>query len=505
VDSEGKIDTLNVALGESSLEVDGTLAEIFDPKDRISTSFIESNQNLWKIEPNSASYFEMDDELLTQSFFEVISRGISMPEKLTEEELDPDWIEALPDEEFSEFKSLLENYSVEFASRALVINGLVYGIFFDSGQTILIEMSPDSEFTSPHFETSLASFSYICWGSRTSGTDSFFLLQSQSGVYYIFGDLDDRDNEFYWLPKILTLASAITEFLNFIHSSGNVIWLSRAGMIAAIYDSINGANEEHFLEAHLELPEVYAPAEHYYGLQEYEADLSLNVSDEIIKEIVDSELFALPEGISGKITSGKYCFKTARYAEPEAFHEFEGALICKYDSFAHHSVEDAFREFEAAASALKNRTEAVTKARALLGIEGEDLTYLLSNTKELIKNNPSNERAYWDAYWVLRDKPSIKRLKEAEIQRQLAEDIQNAVAKLRWPKDWEAKFAPVWLTLGGDALTAASWFKKGWTINQIFFLEQLPSVWNGTLTERVRQLNAPDVLDFDYEESWEPH
>jgi len=134
VDSEGKIDTLNVALGESSLEVDGTLAEIFDPKDRISTSFIEANQNLWKIEPNSASYFEMDDELLTQSFFEVISRGISMPEKLTEEELDPDWIEALPEEEFSDFKSLLKNYSVEFASRALVINGFIYGIFYNCGR-----------------------------------------------------------------------------------------------------------------------------------------------------------------------------------------------------------------------------------------------------------------------------------------------------------------------------------------------------------------------------------
>ncbi len=507
VDSEGKIDTLNVDLGESSLEVDGTLAEIFDPRDRISTSFIESNQNLWKIEPNSASFFEMDDELLTQSFFEVISRGISIPEKLAEEELDPDWIEALPEEEFSDFKSLLKNYSVEFASRALVINGFIYGIFYNSGQTILIKMSPDSEFTSPYFATSLASFSIICWGSRVSGTDSFFLLQLETGDYYIFGDLDDRDNEFYWLPKNLTLASAITEFIKFIHSSGNIIDLSRAGMIAAIYDSINGINEQHFLEAHSELSEhdPYSPAEHYYGLQEFEVDLYLNVSTEIIKEILNSELLALPEGISRKISSGEYCFKTAHYADSATFNESELSLIRKYDSFTHHSVEDAFREFEVAARALKNRTEAVTKARALLRIEGEDLTFLLAQTNELIKSDSGNESAYWEAYWVLRDEPSMARLKKAEIQRNLAEEIQHAVEKLHWPKDWAAKFAPVWLSLGGDALTVERWFKKGWTINQIFFLEQLPSGWNGTLTERVRQLNPPDLLDFDFYGSLERH
>jgi hypothetical protein len=99
----------------------------------------------------------------------------------------------------------------------------------------------------------------------------------------------------------------------------------------------------------------------------------------------------------------------------------------------------------------------------------------------------------------------MARLKKAELQRNLAEEIQHAVEKLHWPKDWNAKFAPVWLSLGGDALTAERWNKKGWTINQIFFLEQLPSEWNGTLTERVRQLNAPDLLDFDFYGNLERH
>ena len=219
VDSKGKVDTLTVSLGESALEVDGTLAEIFDPRDSWNTTFFESNQNMWKIEPKTASYFEVDDELLTQSFLEVISRGISMPEYLAEEELDPDWVEALPDEEFSEFKSLFENYAVKFASRALVINGFIYGIFYNSGQTVLIKMDPYSEFTSPHFESSVASLSYICWGSRVSGTDTFFLLQASSGEFYIFGELDDRENNLFWLPQGLTIKNATIEFLNFIQTS----------------------------------------------------------------------------------------------------------------------------------------------------------------------------------------------------------------------------------------------------------------------------------------------
>ena len=96
---------------------------------------------------------------------------------------------------------------------------------------------------------------------------------------------------------------------------------------------------------------------------------------------------------------------------------------------------------------------------------------------------------------MLRDDPSRERLKEAEIQRNLAEEIQNAVEKLHWPKDWKFNYAPVWLSLGGDALTADRWFKKGWTIETILFRQQLPSAWNGTLTERVRLLDAPERLD----------
>ena len=499
VDSKGKVDTLTVSLGESALEVDGTLAEIFDPRDSWNTTFFESNQNMWKIEPKTASYFEVDDELLTQSFLEVISRGISMPEYLAEEELDPDWVEALPDEEFSEFKSLFENYAVKFASRALVINGFIYGIFYNSGQTVLIKMDPYSEFTSPHFESSVASLSYICWGSRVSGTDTFFLLQASSGEFYIFGELDDRENNLFWLPQGLTIKTATIEFLNFIQTSGEVINLSRAGVAATIYDSINGENKEHFLAAHSEFSEhdAYAPAEHYYGLQEFEVDLYLNVSTEIIKEILNSELLMLPEGISRKITSGEYCFKTAHFADPTTFNELEWSVIRKYDSFFHHSIEEAYREYDAAVSSLENRTETVTKARGVLELTSDDdLTYLLTRTKKLIENNPSNEIAYWEAYWVLRDEPSIERLKQAEIQRDLAEEIQTAVEKLHWPKDWTLKYAPVWLSLGGDALTADRWFEKGWTIETILFKEQLPSAWNGTLTERVRQLSAPDLIDF---------
>lgn len=497
VDSSGKVETLTVSLGESALEVDGTLAEIFEPTDSWNTTFFESNQNMWKIEPNTASCFEVDDELLTQSFFEVISRGISIQENIAEEELDPDWVEALPDEEFSEFKSLLENYNVKFASRALIINGFIYGIFYNSGQTILIKMDPESEFTSPYFETSIASLSYICWGSRVSGTDAFFLLQDSTGDYFIFEQLDDRDNEFSWLPQSLTLKEAVIEFLNFIQTSYEVINLSRAGLTAAIFDSINGENKEHFLAAHSELSEHVAPAEHYYGLQEFEVDLYLNVSSEIIKEILNSELLMLPEGISRKITSGEYCFKTAHYADPTTFNELEWSVIRKYDSFFHHSIEEAYREYDAAVSSLENRTETVTKARGVLELTSDDdLTYLLTRTKKLIENNPSNEIAYWEAYWVLRDEPSIERLKQAEIQRKLAEEIQTAVEKLHWPKDWTLKYAPVWLSLGGDALTAEGWFKKGWTIETILFEKQLPSAWNGTLTERVRQLNAPDLIDF---------
>lgn len=273
-------------------------------------------------------------------------------------------------------------------------------------------------------------------------------------------------------------------------------------MAAAIYDSINGENKDHFLAAHSELSEhdSYAPAEHYYGLQEFEVDLYLNVSTEIIKEILNSELLVLPEGISRKITSGEYCFKTAHYADPTTFNELEWSVIRKYDSFIHHSIEEAYREYDAAVSSLENRTETVTKARGVLELtSNDDLTHLLNRTKELIKNNPSQEIAYWEAYWVLRDEPSIERLKQAEIQRDLAEEIQTAVEKLHWPKDWKLKYAPVWLSLGGDALTADRWFEKGWTIETILFKEQLPSAWNGTLTERVRQLRAPDLIDFyDY-------
>ena len=501
VDSKGKVDTLTVSLGESALEVDGTLAEIFDPTDSWNTTFFESNQNMWKIEPKTASYFEVDDELLTQSFLEVISRGISMSEYLAEEELDPDWVEDLPDEEFSEFKSLFENYAVKFASRALVINGFIYGIFYNSGQTVLIKMDPYSEFTSPHFESSVASLSYICWGSRVSGTDTFFLLQASSGEFYIFGELDDRENNLFWLPQGLTIKRAIIEFLNFIQTSGEVINLSRAGLTAAIFDSINGENKEHFLEAHSYLSEndPSASAEHYYGLQEFEVDLSLNnVPTEVIQEIVELELQKLPQGVVQKITSGKYCYETAAYADPTTFNELEFSVIRKYDSFIHHSIEEAYREYDAAAIALENRTEKVAKARELLEIKSDDLTYLLTRTEELIKNNPSQEIAYWEAYWVLRDEPSIERLKQAEIQRNLAEEIQNAVEKLHWPKDWKLKYAPVWLSLGGDALTADSWFKKGWTIETILFEEQLPSAWNGTLTERVRQLSAPDLIGFNW-------
>ena len=498
VNSEGKVDTLNVDLGDSTLEVDGTLAEIFDSRDSWNSTFFELNQNMWKIEPNTASYFEVDDEFLTQSFFEIITNGITEPEKIEEEEVDTDWVEALPEEEFTDFIGLHLNYDVNFASRALIINGFIYGIFYNSGQTILIKMDPDSEFTTPYLETSIASLSYICWGSRTSGTDSFFLLQIETGDYFIFEWLDDRDNEFSWLPENLTINSAVIEFLNFIQTSGEVVNLSRAGMAAAIYDSINGANKEHFLEAHSELSEhdPYASAEHYYGLQEFEVDLNLyNVPTEIMREIVESELRELPNEIAQKITWGEYCFETALYAPPETFNESEWSVIRKYDSFSHHSIEDAYREYDAAASALENRTEEVAKARQLLGIKKDDLTYLLTKTNELIKNNPSNEIAYWEAYWVLRDDPSRERLKEAEIQRNLAEEIQNAVEKLHWPKDWKFNYAPVWLSLGGDALTADRWFKKGWTIETILFRQQLPSAWNGTLTERVRLLDAPERLD----------
>ena len=498
VNSEGKVDTLNVDLGDSTLEVDGTLAEIFDSRDSWNSTFFELNQNMWKIEPNTASYFEVDDEFLTQSFFEIITNGITEPAKIEEEEVDTDWVEALPEEEFTDFIGLHLNYDVNFASRALIINGFIYGIFYNSGQTILIKMDPDSEFTTPYLETSIASLSYICWGSRTSGTDSFFLLQIETGDYFIFEWLDDRDNEFSWLPENLTINSAVIEFLNFIQTSGEVVNLSRAGMAAAIYDSINGANKEHFLEAHSELSEhdPYASAEHYYGLQEFEVDLNLyNVPTEIMREIVESELRELPNEIAQKITWGEYCFETALYAPPETFNESEWSVIRKYDSFSHHSIEDAYREYDAAASALENRTEEVAKARQLLGIKKDDLTYLLTKTNELIKNNPSNEIAYWEAYWVLRDDPSRERLKEAEIQRNLAEEIQNAVEKLHWPKDWKFNYAPVWLSLGGDALTADRWFKKGWTIETILFRQQLPSAWNGTLTERVRLLDAPERLD----------
>ena len=314
VNSEGKVDTLNVDLGDSTLEVDGTLAEIFDSRDSWNSTFFELNQNMWKIEPNTASYFEVDDEFLTQSFFEIITNGITEPAKIEEEEVDTDWVEALPEEEFTDFIGLHLNYDVNFASRALIINGFIYGIFYNSGQTILIKMDPDSEFTTPYLETSIASLSYICWGSRTSGTDSFFLLQIETGDYFIFEWLDDRDNEFSWLPENLTINSAVIEFLNFIQTSGEVVNLSRAGMAAAIYDSINGANKEHFLEAHSELSEhdPYASAEHYYGLQEFEVDLNLyNVPTEIMREIVESELRELPNEIAQKITWGEYCFETA--------------------------------------------------------------------------------------------------------------------------------------------------------------------------------------------------
>ena len=313
VNSEGKVDTLNVNLGESALEVDGTLTENFDSRDIWNTTFFEANQNMWKIERHTASFFEVDDELLTQSFFEIIAKGISAPEKLEEEELDADWVEALPDEEFSDFKSLFENYNVKFASRALIINGFIYGIFHNSGQTILIKMDSGSEFTSPVFETWIASFSIICWGSRTSGTDFFLLLKTESGDFYIFGELDDRDNEFYWLPKNLELISAVREFLNFLDTSWEIIDISRAGIVAAIYDSQNGQNETHFLEKHSNYSETnaYASAEHYYGLQEFEVNLELNVPLDIEEEILYSELGKLPEGIAQKITRGEYCFETA--------------------------------------------------------------------------------------------------------------------------------------------------------------------------------------------------
>ena len=498
VDRDGKVDTLNVDLGESTLEVEGTLTDIFDSRDILKTTFFQSNQNMWKIEPNTASYFEVDEEILTQSFFEIIAKGISAPEKIEEEELDSDWVEGLPNDEFSDFKLLIENYNAKFASRALIINGFVYGIFFNAGHSFLIKMDPSSEFTSPFIETRVASFSIICWGSRVSGTDTLYLLQDEASGYFIFGELDDRDNEFYWLPKNLELIDALREFLHFLRTSGQFIDLDRAGMVAAIYDSVNGQNESHFLEKHSYLSEHDSStlAEHYYGLKEFEIDLYLNVSSEIVKEILDSELQELPKNIRQKIILGEFCFETALYAAPVTFNESERSVISKYDSFKHYSIEDAYREHDAAASALENRTDAVLKAKSLLEIKNDDLSYLLTKTNELIKKHPQNEISYWEAYWVLREDPSLERLKQAEIQRKLAEEIQNAVKELHWPKDWKLKYAPVWLSLGGDSLTADRWFQKGWTIEAILFKEQLPSAWNGTLTERVRQLNVPDVIDF---------
>jgi len=496
VDNNGKLDTLNIQLKETGLNLNGTLSEVPHFKSADFLTFFESNKSLWKITPNSASFFEIDDNLLTPALLEVIASGILLPKQFEQEIVNLDWVETLPEEEFSSFKNLVLNYDVEFATRALVINGYVYGIFFNFERPILIKMDPDTEFSTPYFDSSVASFSISCLGSRVSGTDSFYLLQNTIRDFYIFGNLDDRMNKFYWLPKHLTTKDAVIEFLNFIRTSGEIPQLSQAGIVAAIYDTINGWNEDHFLEEHSHLSEhdPYAPAEHYFGLQEFEIDLFFNVPNEIIQEILNVELLALPKEIARRITFGEYCCQTAGYAGPVDFNESEWSVVSKYDSFIHHSVEDAFREFDSAAKAVKNRPKATKKARELLGIEGDDLTNLLSKTNAIIRKNPRNESDYWEAYWVLRDEPSMKRLKEAEVQKQLAEEIRSAVENLNWPKDWHPKYAAVWSSLGGTALSADRWFKKGWRIDQILFQEQLPAEWNGSLTERVRLLDPPEQL-----------
>jgi hypothetical protein len=173
------------------------------------------------------------------------------------------------------------------------------------------------------------------------------------------------------------------------------------------------------------------------------------------------------------------------------FTESEINLIAKFTAFKYKTFEEAKLEYDAIKDAIDTREDKLAKAKKELGITGDDFTYLLKTAEAAVEANPDRENQIWDAYWTIKDKPSLERLEEAEKQMALANEINLADVLLHWPKDWEWKFAPIWLGLGGDSLSAAKWHEMGWPIEFLIFEQDLPGDWTGNIHERVKKIDPP--------------
>ena len=174
------------------------------------------------------------------------------------------------------------------------------------------------------------------------------------------------------------------------------------------------------------------------------------------------------------------------------FTESEINLISKFTEFKYNTFEEARFEYDAAKSAIDTREEKLARAKKELGITGDDFTYLLKTAEAAVEANPDRESQIWDAYWVIKDEPSLERLEEAEKQMSLAKEIDLAAETLHWPENWDKKYAPIWLGLSGDSLSATRWYERGWPIELLISEIELPGDWTGNLHERVRKIDPPD-------------
>ena len=174
------------------------------------------------------------------------------------------------------------------------------------------------------------------------------------------------------------------------------------------------------------------------------------------------------------------------------FTESEINLVSKFTEFKYNTFEDAKFEYDAAKSAIDTREEKLARAKNELGITNERVTNLLRSAESAVKVNPERESQIWDAYWIIKDEPSLERLEDAEKQMSLAKEIDLAAETLHWPENWDKKYAPIWLGLSGDSLSATRWYKRGWPIELLISEIELPGDWTGNLHERVRKIDPPD-------------
>ena len=174
------------------------------------------------------------------------------------------------------------------------------------------------------------------------------------------------------------------------------------------------------------------------------------------------------------------------------FTESEINLIAKFTAFKYKTLEEAKLEYDAIKGAIDTREGKLARARNELGITDDHVTHLLKTAESAVKVNPDRESQIWDAYWTIKDEPSLERLEEAEKQMSLAKEIELAAETLHWPENWDKKYAPIWLGLGGDSLSATRWYELGWPIELLISELDLPGEWTGNLHERVRKIDPPD-------------